>query len=67
MLVKDLVLALLNTDQDLPVCLADWNERYRNPAEVGIVRFVEDKNCYLVGNQNEQRANYICLDVEEIQ
>jgi len=62
MKVKDLVAELLKHDQELPVCLADWNEGYRAPSEaaaeyITMVAGEYDPNPWVEGAV----AKFVCI------
>lgn len=68
MKVKDLVAKLQEFDPELPVCVADWQEQYRNPSEgaAEIVTLVKDGLYFPTGpihpfDANGERGTYICI------
>ena len=49
-------------DKSLPVCIEDWNERYRNPA---VLTEVEQwDSAYLVSGKGDVLGKYISLGAE---
>lgn len=69
MTVKELRETLAHFPEDLPVCLADWNERYADPCEVGTVSCSADEDRYQPSASDIDRldAPYILLDIERIE
>lgn len=61
MTVAELIEKLREFDQDLPVCLADWNEEYELPSESAATVVTECLGMYR-GEEGEQiNGSFVCL------
>lgn len=67
MAVKELRDALQQFPDDLPVCLADWNERYATPCEITALYFNTSDETYYepTSGIDECYAPYVLLDIQE--